>query len=170
MASSGGLSKPFEGPPSLMAPSLIPSTLSYELDYTGQLSPPRQEPNRVCSFEDSISIFGLPPTEEEIEDFIQQEAPDAYDRLVDRLLASPRYGERWARHWLDAAHFAETHGHDQDRIRENAWPYRDYLITSLNQDKPYGQMVKEQLAADVFSIDNPGDHCCAWVPRCRPLG
>ncbi len=72
--------------------------------------------------------------------------PAAIENQVDRLLASPRYGERWARHWMDAAHFAETHGHDQDRIRENAWPYRDYLIGSLNEDIPYDRFIKEQVA------------------------
>ena len=79
----------------------------------------------------------------------------AYTRLVDRLLASPRYGERWARHWMDAAHFAETHGHDQDRIRANAWPYRDWLIRAFNTDKPYSRFVQEQVAGDVLFPNDP---------------
>jgi hypothetical protein len=74
---------------------------------------------------------------------------------VDRLLASPRYGERWARLWMDAAHFAETHGHDQDRIRTNAWPYRDYLIQSFNHDTPYAQFVQEQIAGDTLFPEDP---------------
>src|SRR6185436_18152570 len=78
-----------------------------------------------------------------------------YERVVDRLLASPRYGERWARHWMDAAHFAETHGHDQDRIRTNAWPYRDYLIASFNADKPYARFVEEQVAGDALFPNDP---------------
>ena len=89
----------------------------------------------------SFDLLGLPPTPEEIAAFLDDRSPDAYERLVDRLLASPHYGERWARHWMDVVHFAETHGHDQDRIRPNAWPYRDYLIASFNRDTPYARFV-----------------------------
>ena len=103
----------------------------------------------------TFDLIGLPPTPEEVAQFVADDASNAYERLVDRLLDSPRYGERWARHWLDAAHFAETHGHDQDRIREHAWPYRDYLIQSLNADKPYGQFIQEQVAGDVLFPDDP---------------
>ena len=102
----------------------------------------------------SFDLIGLPPTPEELTAFLADKAPDAYERVVDRLLDSPRYGERWARHWMDAIHFAETHGHDQDRIRTNAWPYRDYLITSFNHDKPYARFVQEQVAGDALF---PGD-------------
>src|SRR6266853_6093727 len=105
---------------------------------------------RVC-----FDLIGLPPTPEEMRAFLAESSPDAYEHAVDRLLASPRYGERWARHWMDAAHFAETHGHDQDRIRTNAWPYRDYLIASLNSDKPYRRFVQEQVAGDVLFPDDP---------------
>lgn len=103
----------------------------------------------------TFDLHGLPPTPEEIEAFVNDRSPDAYERLVNRLLASPRYGERWARHWMDIAHFAETHGHDQDAVRENAWPYRDYLIRSLNADKPYARFVQEQIAGDVLVRDDP---------------
>jgi hypothetical protein len=103
----------------------------------------------------SFDLIGLPPTPDEVEAFLRDERPDAYERLVDRLLDSPLYGERWARHWMDAVHFAETHGHDQDRIRPNAWRYRDYLIESFNRDTPYGRFVQEQLAADVLFRDEP---------------
>ncbi len=102
-----------------------------------------------------FDLIGLPPTPEEVEEFVTSEEADAYERGVDRLLASPRYGERWARHWMDAAHFAETHGHDQDRIRENAWPFRDYLISALNVDKPFERFVEEQIAGDVLFPDDP---------------
>ena len=102
-----------------------------------------------------FDLIGLPPTPDEIDAFVADGAPDAYERLIDRLLASPRYGERWARLWMDAAHFAETHGHDQDRIRENAWPYRDYLISAFNDDTPFKQFVHEQIAADVLAPDEP---------------
>jgi hypothetical protein len=87
--------------------------------------------------------------------FLADRSPDAYEKVVDRLLASPRYGERWARHWLDVIHYADTHGHDQDRPRPNAWPYRDYVIRSLNEDKPYGRFVEEELAGDVLYPDDP---------------
>jgi hypothetical protein len=103
----------------------------------------------------TFDLHGLPPTPEEINAFVNDRSPDAYERLVDRLLAAPRYGERWARHWMDIAHFAETHGHDQDAVREHAWPYRDYLIRSLNADKPYARFVQEQIAADVLYADDP---------------
>jgi hypothetical protein len=73
--------------------------------------------------------------------------PDAYERLVDRLLASPHYGERWARHWLDVVHYGETHGYDKDKPRPNAWPYRDYVIRSLNDDKPYARFVRSRSRA-----------------------
>jgi hypothetical protein len=103
----------------------------------------------------TFDLIGLPPTPEEIDAFIADPAPDAYEKLVDRLLASPHFGERWARHWMDVIHFAETHGHDQDVPREHAWPYRDYLINSFNQDKPFGRLVEEQIAGDVLYPDDP---------------
>ncbi|KAB2671260.1 MAG: DUF1549 domain-containing protein [Verrucomicrobia bacterium] len=102
-----------------------------------------------------LDLTGLPPTPEEAAAFEADDASDAYGRLVDRLLASPRHGERWARHWMDAAHFAETHGHDQDRIRTHAWPYRDYLVASFNADKPYDRFVREQVAGDALFPDDP---------------
>ncbi len=102
----------------------------------------------------SFDVRGLPPTPEEVEEFLNDQSPDAWERCVDRLLASPHYGERWARHWMDLVHFAETHGHDQDRPREHAWPYRDYLIRAFNSDKPYERFIAEQIAGDVLF---PGD-------------
>ncbi len=102
-----------------------------------------------------FDLIGLPPTPSEVEEFVDDPKGDAYKRLVDRLLASPRYGERWARHWMDAVHYAETHGHDQDRIREHAWPYRDYLIASFNDDKSYSQFIQEQVAGDALFPDDP---------------
>src|SRR5262249_55432113 len=102
-----------------------------------------------------FDLTGLPPTPADLRSFENDPAPDAYERQVDRLLASPHYGERWARHWMDAIHFAETHGHDQDRIRTNAWPFRDYLIASFNADKPYARFAAEQIAGDVLWPDDP---------------
>ncbi|QDT93409.1 PSD1 and planctomycete cytochrome C domain-containing protein [Gimesia algae] len=102
-----------------------------------------------------FDLIGLPPTPEEIEQFVNDPDPRAYELLVDRLLASPRYGERWARHWLDVVHYADTHGYDKDKLRENAWPYRDYVIRSLNEDRPYAQFIQQQLAGDVLRPHSP---------------
>ena len=93
-------------------------------------------------------LLGLPPTPEQIETFVESSDPMAYERLIDDLLASPAYGERWARHWLDIVKYADTAGYDKDKLRPNAWPYRDYVIKSFNQDKPYARFVREQLAGD----------------------
>ena len=84
----------------------------------------------------SFDLTGLPPSRLEVDVFLNDDSPNAYENLIEHLLGSPRYGERWARHWMDVVHYAETHGHDEDAIRENAWPYRDYLIESFNSDKP----------------------------------
>ncbi len=97
----------------------------------------------------TFDLIGLPPTPAEIEAFVRDARPDAYERLVDRLLSDPRYGERWARHWLDTAGYADSEGVlQEDRIRPNAWRYRDYVIQSLNADKPYDQFLREQIAGD----------------------
>lgn len=103
----------------------------------------------------TFDLHGLPPTPEEVEAFVHDEAPDAYARLVDRLLASPRYGERFARHWLDVVHYGESNGFGMDRPRMNAWPYRDYVVRAFNDDKPYASFVQEQLAADALFPEQP---------------
>jgi hypothetical protein len=103
----------------------------------------------------TFDLIGLPPTPEETAAFLADDTPGAYERVLDRLLASPQYGERWARHWMDVVHFAETHGHDQDRPRDHAWPYRDYLIRAFNRDTPYARFVQEQVAGDVLFPDDP---------------
>jgi mono/diheme cytochrome c family protein len=95
-----------------------------------------------------FDLTGLPPTPEEIDRFLLDNRADAYERVVDELLASPRYGEHWARHWLDIVHYGDTHGYDKDKVRPNAWPYRDYVIRAFNSDKPYERFVKEQIAGD----------------------
>ena len=101
----------------------------------------------------TFDLTGLPPTAEEVDAFCADKDPKAYSKLVDRLLASPRYGERWARHWLDVVHYGETHGYDKDKPRNNAWPYRDYVIRAFNDDKPYARFVQEQIAGDVLFPD-----------------
>lgn len=100
-------------------------------------------------------LHGLPPTPAEVDAFVNDRSSDAWEKLVDRLLSSERYGERWARHWLDVVHYGESHGYDKDKPRRNAWPFRDYVIKSLNDDKPYPRFVQEQLAGDVLFPDDP---------------
>lgn len=95
-------------------------------------------------------VIGLPPSPSQVEAFVADPDPDAYSKLVESLLASPHYGERWARHWLDVVHYGESHGYDKDKPRPNAWPYRDYVIRAFNEDKPYARFVEEQLAGDVL--------------------
>lgn len=115
-----------------------------------QLSPSKSADKRTLIRRLSFDLHGLPPDPLEIDEFVADTDPTAYERLVDRLLASPRYGERWARHWLDVVHYGDTHGYDKDKLRLNAWPYRDYVIRSLNEDKPYDRFILEQLAGDVL--------------------
>ncbi len=97
-----------------------------------------------------FDLLGLPPTPAEVEAFVNDPSDNAYERLIDRLLASPRYGERWARHWLDVARFSESEGFERDWMRVNAWPYRDYVIRSFNADKSYRLFAEEQIAGDVM--------------------
>ncbi len=98
----------------------------------------------------TFDLHGLPPTPTEVDAFLADKSPDAVVHVVDRLLASPRYGERWGRHWLDVARFCESNGFERDQLREHSWRYRDYVIASLNADKPYTQFVREQIAGDVL--------------------
>ena len=98
----------------------------------------------------SFDLIGLPPSPREIDDFVQDQSAKAYERLVERLLASPHYGERWGRHWLDVARYTESQGFEYDKLRDNAWHYRDYVIKSFNDDKPYDRFMKEQVAGDVL--------------------
>ncbi|MEZ6115441.1 MAG: DUF1549 domain-containing protein [Pirellulaceae bacterium] len=102
----------------------------------------------------SFDLLGLPPSPKDVEAFVHDDADDAYDRLVNRLLDSPHYGERWARHWLDVVRFGESNGFEYDQPRNNAWPYRNWVIQALNQDLPYDQFVRLQLAGDVLQPDD----------------
>ena len=103
----------------------------------------------------SIDLIGLPPTLAELKAFEADRSPNAYEKVVDRLLASRGYGERWGRAWLDVVRYGESHGYEQNHLRPNAWPYRDYVIRSLNQDKPYDQFLTEQIAGDIVGRGNP---------------
>lgn len=99
------------------------------------------------------SLIGLPPTPEEAKAFLADDSASAFERVVDRLLDSPQYGERWARHWLDLVRYAETDGYEFDRAKPEVWRYRDYVIDSFNSDKPYDQFLKEQLAGDEMDLE-----------------
>ena len=101
----------------------------------------------------SLTLTGLPPTPEETDAFVRDPSPEAYEKLVDRLLASPRFGERWAQHWLDIIRFAETNGSESNLYRKNAWPYRDYVIRAFNEDLPFDRFIHEQIAGDADGVD-----------------
>jgi hypothetical protein len=103
----------------------------------------------------SFDLHGLPPTPAELEAFEKDASPDAYEKQVERLLAHPRYGERWGRHWLDLVRYAESDGYKQDGYRPNTWPYRDYVIRAFTDDKPYDRFLQEQLAGDEIAPDDP---------------
>ena len=103
----------------------------------------------------TFDLIGLPPTPEEVDAFLADQSPEAFARVVDRLLNSTHYGERWGRHWLDVVHYADTHGFESDGRRPNAWRYRDYVIQALNDDKPYDRFLSEQIAGDVIAPDDP---------------
>jgi hypothetical protein len=106
-----------------------------------------------------FDLIGLPPNAEQQRQFLADNSPDAYERVVDRLLASPRYGERWGRHWLDLARYADSGGFHNDFDRPHAWRYRDYVIDSFNEDKPYSQFVTEQIAGDQVALPT----VASWV-------
>jgi hypothetical protein len=116
----------------------------------------------------SLDLIGLPPTPEEVEAFLSDRSPNAYENVVDRLLASPNYGERWARHWLDLARYAESEGFKSDETRPNAWRYRDYVIDALNNDKPYDRFVQEQIAGDELWPEDPGARVATAFNRHYP--
>ena len=103
----------------------------------------------------TFDLTGLPPMEEEIARFVADDSPDAFDRVVTRLLGSPRYGERWGRHWLDVARYADSTGNDEDHRYPHAWRYRDYVIAAFNEDTPYDRFVREQIAGDLLPSGGP---------------
>jgi len=129
---------------SFPADASIDSFISAKLREKGLTMSPEADA-RTLSRRLHFDLTGLPPSSSE----------SSYDKLVDDLLASPHYGERWARHWLDIAHYADTHGFERDQLRPNAWRYRDYVIASFNADKPYDQFLREQIAGDEISPNDP---------------
>lgn len=116
----------------------------------------------------TINLTGLPPAPEEIDRFLNDKSSDAWPKLIELLLASPRYGERWGRHWLDVVRYADTSGYSNDFERPNAWRYRDYVIRALNQDKPYDQFIREQIAGDELYPDNPEARIATGFLRMGP--
>ncbi len=118
-----------------------------------QPSPPADR--RTLIRRATYDLTGLPPTPAEVAAFVADPSHDAYRRLVDRLLDSPHYGERWGRHWLDVVRFGESRGFERNEIIDNAWPFRDYVIRSFNEDKPFDQFIREHLAGDLIGGDDP---------------
>jgi Protein of unknown function (DUF1553)/Protein of unknown function (DUF1549)/Planctomycete cytochrome C/Concanavalin A-like lectin/glucanases superfamily len=130
------------------------------------LSPPAEE--TVLLRRLYFDLIGLPPTPAEMDEYMADDSPDRYQRWVDRLLASPHYGERWARHWLDVVRFTESEGFEYDRMRNNAWHYRDYVIESFNDDKPYDDFIREQIAGDVITPQTSESIVAASLLVCGP--
>jgi hypothetical protein len=105
----------------------------------------------------TFDLTGLPPSEREIQEFLADDSPKAFEKVVERLLASPRYGERWGRHWLDVARYGDSTGGDEDFSNPYAWRYRDYVIQAFNRDLPYDQFIVEQIAGDLLPAEKPGE-------------
>ena len=117
----------------------------------------------------TLDLLGLPPTPDEVRAFLADTRPDAYERLVDRLLDSPQYGERWARHWLDLVRFAETHGYERDDPKPNAWKYRDWVVAAINRDLPYDRFLTEQLAGDELPDATDASRTATGMYRLGPI-
>ncbi len=122
---------------------------------SADVAPSPRAPRHVLIKRLSYDLIGLPPTPAEVEAFVNDKSPDAYEKLVDRLLASPHFGERWGRHWLDKARYADSDGYEKDRPRANAWRYRDWVIAAINNDMPFDQFTIEQLAGDLLPGATP---------------
>src|SRR6266545_2801570 len=134
--------------------SPIDAFLLAELEKKG-LAPVGDADKRTLIRRVYLDLTGLPPTSDDVEQFVADTAPNAFEKVVDRLLASPRFGERWGRHWLDVARYAESSGKTVNMNYPHAWRYRDYVIAAFNADKPYDQFIKEQLAGDLMPTDDP---------------
>ncbi|MFN8007328.1 MAG: PSD1 and planctomycete cytochrome C domain-containing protein [Terriglobia bacterium] len=130
-----------------------------------QLTPVAQADKRVLLRRIYFDLIGLPPTTEELDRFMRDSSPDAYEKVVDFLLASPHYGERWGKHWLDVVRYADTGGYQTDLYYKDAWLYRDYVIASFNKDKPYDRFVQEQIAGDELWPDNLDLHGSYFIPE-----
>jgi hypothetical protein len=143
-------------------PTAIPNSDVHPIDAfiqeklkANELTPSVEADRRTLIRRLSLDLHGFLPTPEEVSAFETDSDPQAWEKLVDRMLDSPRYGERWARHWLDVIHYADSHGCEHDVKRPNAWRFRDYVIARLNEDVPWDRFVREQLAVDAFYPDEP---------------
>ena len=141
-------------PPQSAEPNAVDRFLGARLAAKGIAMNPAAE-RRVLIRRAYFDLIGLPPTPEQIDVFVKDAAPDAWEKVIDALLASRHYGERWGRHWLDLARYAESHGYEQDYDRPNAWHYRDFVIRALNADMPYDRFVQWQIAGDEFAPEEP---------------
>ena len=121
------------------------------------LLPAPEADRRVLLRRATYDLTGLPPTKEEIDAFLSDQSTAAFEKVIDRLLASPHYGERWGRHWLDIARYADSNGLDENVAQANAWRYRDYVVEAFNTDKPFDQFIREQLAGDLLASNEPDD-------------
>ena len=137
-------------PPKLKNEKRVSNTIDRyvlaKLEKAGQTPSPKAD-RRTLAKRLHYDLLGLSPTSARVEAFVKDQAPDAYTKLVDELLKSPHFGERWGRHWLDMARYADSDGYEKDKARPNAWRYRDWVIEAINDDLPYDQFTVEQLAA-----------------------
>src|SRR5262249_52816975 len=120
------------------------------------LHPVRPADQRTLIRRATFDLTGLPPTPEDVDAFVADRSPDAFARVVERLLVSPAYGERWGRHWLDVVRYADTAGETADYPIPEAYRYRDHVVAAFNQDRPYDQFVREQVAGDILAEADPG--------------
>ena len=134
----------------------MPSMRSSSPNCKRGLTPSNEADRRALIRRLSFDLLGLPPSLAEVEAFVKDEREGAYEKLVDRLLDSPHYGERWARHWLDVVRFGESHGFERNDPRRNAWHYRDWLIKALNADLPFDEFCRLQIAGDVLRPNDEG--------------
>ena len=134
----------------------IDAFVQARLDAAGLRPSPPADP-RALIRRATFDLTGLPPTPEEVDAFLADDSPGAFARVVDRLLASPHYGERWGRHWLDVARYADSNGLDENVAHGNAWRYRDYVVSSLNADKPFDLFLREQVAGDLLPAASPAE-------------
>ena len=146
----------------------VDAFLLAKLDERGWAPAPPAEPRELIR-RVTFDLTGLPPSPGEVEAFVDDPSTEAYERVVDRLLASPRYGERWAQHWLDVVRFAETEGYEYDRHIPDAWRFRDYVIDSLNRDKPFDRFLIEQIAGDEIAPDDPECQVASTFHRLGPV-
>ncbi len=151
------------------APSAIDHFIGAELTKLGVAPAPAAD-RRTLIRRSTFDLLGLPPTPEEIDKFVNDPAPDdeAFARVIDRLLASPHYGEQWGRHWLDVVRYADSSGFANDFERPNSWRYRDYVIRAFNDDKPYDQFIREQVAGDEIDPMNPENLIATGFLRMGP--